>query len=137
MSKEFDLGINPGGPAPVHLAAVAPPQGNGATLAHTKNAGVFTQESPKTGPATLYGLWVDNTQAAIVHVQIFNKLTANVTPGTTVPDFEVACPASVGLLVPLPPMGLNLDVGFTVFCSTASHGGTGSNAGVSLTYAYK
>lgn len=137
MSKQYDLGRVAGAHAPVHLSAVAPPDGNGCTLYHSKNAGAWTAVEPKVGPATLYGLWVDNNQAAIVHVQIFNALTADVTPGTTVPDFEVAVPASVGKEIVIPACGINLDVGFTLFCSTTSQGATGSAAGVSLTTAHK
>ena len=44
--------------------------------------------------ANLYGFEIENNGAADVYLQIFDKLAADVTVGTTVPDYTFRCPAS-------------------------------------------
>ncbi len=48
----------------------------------------------KAGPITITGWEIFNGTAAVMFVQFFDKILANVTVGTTVPTFVVAIPAT-------------------------------------------
>ncbi len=53
-----------------------------------------TKVSAVIGPCNLYGFEMENNSSASdVFVQIFDKLAANVTVGTTTPDYTFRIPA--------------------------------------------
>jgi len=53
-----------------------------------------TAQAMKTAGGTLVKLHIFNPNASIEYVQVFNKATTGVTPGTTVPDMIFGVPAS-------------------------------------------
>lgn len=53
-----------------------------------------TKQSVKTSSARLYGYHVFNPGAAVTYLQIFNKLAADVTVGSTTPDMVLALPST-------------------------------------------
>lgn len=88
------------------------------------------------GEGILQGVQVCNAQAAVCFIQLFDALVANVTLGTTVPDWEFSVPASTSTTtIAMPPGGLKLRVGLVAGSTTAEKGGTGSAAGVQVFYA--
>ena len=89
-----------------------------------------------TGEGTLVGLQVCNNQAAVVFIQLFDALAANVTLATTNPDWEFSVPASTSTSFnPLPACGLKLRIGLVAASTTTEKGLTGSAAGVQVFYA--
>lgn len=73
-------------------------------------------------PAILTGMSFVNGLAAISFVQLFDALIANVTLGTTNPDWEFPVPASVGALVNLSASGIKFHIGIVVGVTTAEKG---------------
>ena len=89
-----------------------------------------------TGTGTLLGIQVCNNQAAVVFIQLFDALSANVTLGTTLPDWEFSVPASSSTTtIALPVNGLKLRIGLVAASTTTEGGLTGSAAGVQVFYA--
>ena len=89
-----------------------------------------------TGTGTLLGIQVCNNQAAVVFIQLFDALSANVTLGTTLPDWEFSVPASTSTTtIALPVNGLKLRIGLVAASTTTEGGLTGSAAGVQVFYA--
>ena len=71
-----------------------------------------------------------NAQAAVIFIQLFDALLANVTLGTTVPDWEFSIAASTSLAVPLPANGIVFHSGLVAGSTTGEKGATPSAAGV-------
>ena len=86
------------------------------------------------GETTLMGLSIVNNQAAVIFVQLFNALVANVTLGTTVPDYEFSVAASTSVVVALPACGIRFGLGITAGSTTTEKGATPSAAGVQVFY---
>lgn len=82
------------------------------------------------GKTTVGGVIVANTQGAACFVQLFNALLANVTLGTTVPDFEVNVAANAAASFQFNPILFRL--GVVIGSSTAEKGATPSAAGVEV-----
>ncbi len=80
-------------------------------------------------PAILTGMTFANGLAAISFVQLFDALIANVTLGTTNPDWEFPVPASVGALANLSAAGIKFHVGIVVGVTTAEKGAAAVGAG--------
>lgn len=88
------------------------------------------------GEGNLMGVQVLNNQGAAAFIQLFDALIANVTLGSTNPDWEFSVPANTTTAFnPLPACGLKLRVGLVAGSATAEKGGTGSAAGVQVFYA--
>lgn len=88
------------------------------------------------GEGVLTGIQVCNAQAAVCFIQLFDALIANVTLGSTNPDWEFSVPASTSTVtLCVPTCGLKLRTGLVVGSTTAEKGGTGSAAGVQVFYA--
>lgn len=51
-----------------------------------------TKVAVKTSAGNLYGLHIYNPNNVVTYIQIFNKASANITLGTTAPDFVLAVP---------------------------------------------
>lgn len=87
-------------------------------------------------PCRAGSIHVYNGAGAACFVQFFNTgATANVTLGTTVPDFQIGVPSATALAVPIPDGGLIFGGGLVVASTTAANGGTTSAAGVILSMA--
>ena len=80
-------------------------------------------------PTTIAHGTIYNTTAATAFLQIFNKLAADVTPGTTVPDFVIS--ASPGDNDPILG-GLLLMDALSVACTTTPTGNTAAACHISL-----
>lgn len=88
------------------------------------------------GEGNLIGIQVLNNQGAATFVQLFDALLANVTLGSTNPDWEFSVPANTTTAFnPLPGPGLKFRTGIVVGAATAEKGGTPSAAGVQVFYA--
>jgi hypothetical protein len=88
------------------------------------------------GTGTLLGIQVCNNQAAVVFIQLFDALSANVTLATTNPDWEFSVPANTNTSFnPLPANGLKLRIGLTAASTTLEKGSVASAAGVQVFYA--
>jgi hypothetical protein len=131
--------VSPDTPLPVTLPAAGSPVTFATTAAvalkpaTTPGTGGLTtsytaaQSSTKTAivavPATLYGWQINNPNAAVSYVQVFNKLTANVTVGTTTPDFVIGIAAS-GFASFSIPQGIDLSIGLVIAATTTIGGST-------------
>lgn len=81
----------------------------------------------KDAPVTLFGYHILNNTAAIAYVQVFDKLSTNVTVGTTVPDYVIPVPANGGAVMAMGRTGSRHANGMSVACTTTR---TGSVAAV-------
>jgi len=81
------------------------------------------------GEGTLMGITGVNGLAAISFIQVFDALIANVTLGTTNPDYEFPVPASVGTVLPFSASGVKFRTGIVVGVTTAEKGNTAVAAG--------
>lgn len=89
-----------------------------------------------TGEGVLTGIQVCNNQAAVVFIQLFDALAANVTLATTNPDWEFSVAASTSTYTnPLPANGIKLRAGLVAASTTTEKGLTGSAAGVQVFFA--
>jgi len=89
------------------------------------NAGVTTKTTVKAGKGQLHNLVLQNTTAAKAYLQCFNKLAADVTVGTTVPDFVIPLAASVSQSFPF-PMPIDFSIGLVIAGMTTATGNTGA-----------
>ena len=83
-----------------------------------------TKRQVMGGPGNLYGfLFENNSETTPVYVQMFNKLAADVTVGTTVPDFTYKVPA--GAVFGKDAQDFSIDtfsIGLTVACTSTRSG---------------
>lgn len=92
-----------------------------------------TVQVVKAGPGVVTGLEIVNNQAAIIFVQIFDKVAAGVTLGTDTPDLEYTVPASSSLNVEIgDDNGVNFNTAISIASTTTEAGATGSAAGVQV-----
>lgn len=98
---------------------------------------VTTQQQVKGSSGNVYGWSVMNTTAAIAYVQVFNKLSANVTLGVTVPDWVIPVPAngttgagSNGWI----PVSILHATGITIACTTTRTGSSTAACDVLMFY---
>lgn len=85
-----------------------------------------------TGKQTVFGLTIVNNQAAIAFIQLFDALSANVTLGTTNPDYEIQVAASSSLAVNFSAAGVVFKIGLVAGSTTAEKGAAASAAGVQV-----
>lgn len=136
--------VSPTNPLPVTLAAAGvavasttpTTPGTGGTSVYSHTALVNVKQEVKAGPASLFGWHIHNVAAAITYIQVFNKLAANVTVGTTVPDFVLGIPASsvISMRDSLP---IDLTVGFTIAAATTVGGAVAPGTGAVVALFYK
>lgn len=104
------------------------------SLSATK-AAVFTNGDK---PGKLYGFCFDNNSASSdVFIQIFDKALANVTVGTTAPDFTFRVPAGAVFGKDAQDLSLHYFVNGCVVACTSTRTGSGSpaaNASVNIWY---
>jgi hypothetical protein len=127
--------VSPDSPVPVTVITALTP-GSGGAGVYYNAALLATKAVVKASPATLYGWQIHNTTAAVMYVQIFNKLTAAVTVGTTVPDMAFGLAAS-GVLNSTLPIGIDLSIGLVVAATTTAGGLTAPATGAVVTLFYK
>jgi hypothetical protein len=115
-----------------------PPSSTG--LLKYKKQNLQGTQAIKATAGTLYNLAIVNTTAAIAYVQLFDAATGSVTLGTTVPDWEVAVPASssVGLAqLANAPAGIPFGTAISVAATTALDGATTIATGLDLFAVYQ
>lgn len=94
------------------------------------NDGVATERQIRAGAITVDQIHAINVSAAVVWLQLFDALAADVTPGTTVPTNEYPIPTQgdtngAGFTSSLVH---DYSTGLTMFISTAKGGGTAAGA---------
>lgn len=80
-------------------------------------------------PSRVLGYHLMNTTAAIAYVQVFDKLAANVTVGTTTPDFVIPLAANGSAILPISPKPANpisFSTGCVIACCTSRSNSTGA-----------
>src|SRR5574337_684322 len=92
------------------------------TVPYLNTALSATKQQAVGGRCRLYGVHVENPNAAKVYVQCFDKLAANVTVGTTTPDFVFYIPS--GGYDAWPPYPMQLETGLTIAATTTATGST-------------
>jgi hypothetical protein len=102
-----------------------------AVINRNKNVNA-TLVQAQTGSTNLKGVTVVNSSAATCFVQMFNALAANVTLGTTVPDYQIQVAANSTFSSNEPPEGLIFPTGLVIASTTTDGGLTGSAAGVEV-----
>lgn len=88
-----------------------------------------------TGAGKLSFLNIINSSGAVVYVQLFNAIAANVTLGTTVPDLEFQVGVGVQLNPPFPADGVYFSNGMCAAATLTDRGNAGAPNGVSLYFA--
>lgn len=94
-----------------------------------------TKQSVVAGPVLLFNITGFNSGNAASYIQFFDKLVANVTVGSTAPDFVIPLPQTGGYDVALNcPEGFR--TGIVVACTATATGNGAPNAAavVKLTY---
>lgn len=84
-----------------------------------------TKTTVKAAPAKVHAIHLVNTTGSTAYLQVFNKLAADVTVGTTVADFAIRLAANATFTLPL-TMPLDFSVGVVVAGTTTSTGSTGA-----------
>lgn len=98
-----------------------------------------TKSQVKGSGGTIYGITAVNNGSALAYIQVFNKLSASVTVGTTAPDYVVPVPApssgtaGAGIREEY-SKGLNFGTGITVACTTTRTGSTSATCDVNVNY---
>ena len=85
-----------------------------------------TAVAVKTGRSRVYGWQVLNNTAAIAYVQVFNKALADVTLGTTAPDYVIPLAANGESNVSFGGIGIDHDTGITIAATTGRANSTGA-----------
>ena len=88
----------------------------------------------KAGKSKIHALRLLNTTGAAAYLQIFDKLTADVTVGTTAPDWFVRLAANQDLVLPL-TMPVDVLNGIVLAGCTSATNNT--NAAISVTLVYE
>jgi|SRR6185369_2438884 len=91
-----------------------------------KAAVAATKTPVKATPCQLHGWQIVNQTAAEAFVQVFDKADADISVGTTVPDYVIPLPASGGAVLPLNKVGFRHDIGLEIACTTTPTGSSGA-----------
>lgn len=112
-----------------------PTSTNGAGLPFS--AQVTTKQQVKGAAGSIFGWSILNTTSAIAYVQVFNALAANVTLGSTAPDWVIPVPAngttgagSNGWI----PVSILHATGITIACTTTRTGSSTAACDVLMFY---
>lgn len=87
----------------------------------------------KAGVGDLYFLKLVNTTAAAAYLQLFDQVTANVTVGTTGPDWAIRLTANESVVIPV--TAWQFVNGLIIAGTTTPTGATGAAISVSALYA--
>lgn len=88
-----------------------------------------TKTTVQAVPCRIAAYHFMNTTAAIAYVQVFNKLAADVTVGTTAADLIIPLAANGSAIMPaLEPLRnqISLNTGCVIACTTTRTGSTGA-----------
>jgi hypothetical protein len=96
------------------------------------NGAVTTAVQISAVPVDIGAYHILNTVAAITYIQIFYKLSASVTLGTTVADYVIGLPASGGATLNLSGQGWRTRGPLTIASTTTPTGLTTALSHVSL-----
>lgn len=86
--------------------------------------------------------WLYNPNTAVTFIQVFNKASANVTVGSTTPDFVIALPGvasanATGVAANWETtVGIAMSTGITVAATTTATGSTNPANALSCTFLY-
>lgn len=94
-----------------------------------------TAQTLKAGKTYLHKIIVENPNGAKAYVQLFDALAADVTVGTTVPDYVVPVLAGAGTVDDYIP-GILFTKGVTYACTTTPTGSTDPTTGLVLSAIY-
>jgi len=108
-------------------------------MAHYYNGSLSqTKVEVVAGACNLYGFEIENNDAASeIFVQIFDKLAANVTVGTTAPDYSFRVPAGTNFGKDAESFPIRFhSTGITIACTSTRTGGSApaSNCSLNLWY---
>lgn len=87
----------------------------------------------KAAGGHLVALRLLNTTAAAAYLQMFDKLTAAVTVGTTTPDFTLRLAANEAIILQI-PLPWSFVLGLVIAGTTTATGSTGAAISVSALY---
>lgn len=94
------------------------PYGNGIPYYDGNVAG--TKATVKAGRGVVEFVRLLNRTAAVAFLRCYNKLAADVTEGTTAPDFVIPLAANEGVTIPAAAIGF--DVGLVLVGATTESG---------------
>jgi hypothetical protein len=84
-----------------------------------------TKQTVFAGRGNCFSIEVQNNDAAAAYLQVFNKLAASVTVGTTTPDYTLLCPAGAVVQLQMPVGAFkHFDIGMVVALTTSRSNST-------------
>ena len=102
---------------------------NQALSLYADKDGDNTKQTVQAGRTLVYGWNIHNPNGSAAYVQLFNKLAADVTVGTTVNDYSILVPAN-GNAYADRNRPLEFDTGCVVACTTTEAGNTDPTTGL-------
>ena len=97
---------------------------------------VATDQTVKASAGKVYGYYIYNPEAAVTFVHFYNDVIANVTVGTTAPQFTLAIPAGAAANL-MSDIGITFGTAITVAATTTAGGNTAPATGASAVIWYK
>jgi hypothetical protein len=101
----------------------------GARPYSNDNVAAVVAQVKASGPAMIHGLKLLNKSGVVAYLQVFAKAAANVTLGTTVPDFFIQLAIGESVTIPMGDMPVRLD---GAGLSLAGTTGAGNNVGAQI-----
>jgi hypothetical protein len=89
----------------------------GCSTSLTISAASTNATSVKASAGTLYGVQVNNLNASVRYLKLYNKASAP-TVGTDTPVKVIAIPAASSITVPIPPVGVAFATGIAFALTT-------------------
>ena len=104
---------------------------SGGTLFYYDNDLDETKVEVKSSSGKIYWIHVMNLRASKLYLQIFNKTSAGVTVGTTIPDMQFVLPTQgdtngAGFTLSV-SSGISMGTGIVVACTTDSEGNSATS----------
>lgn len=96
-----------------------------------------TKQAVKTSPGRLYGLHIQNPNAADAWVQFFDVASAGVTVGTTTPNWSVWVPALSGLDDLDFAVAIEFNTALTIAATTTATGAVAPGIGLVTNLFYR
>jgi len=105
------------------------------SLPYFDGDGNNTAQTLNVGRTHLHKIIVENPNSATAYVQIFDALAADVTVGTTTPDYVIPVLGNSGTVDDYIP-SLRFKTGVTYACTTTPTGNTDPTTGLVLSATY-
>jgi hypothetical protein len=93
-----------------------------------------SEDTVRAAPLTLGGMHVLNATASVRYLKLYDALTADVTVGTTTPDWTFEIPTNgdtngAGFIIDFGDRGVDFDTGLCIAATTdiSSNGAPGAN----------